>query len=265
MDGILKCAVLFLSGILKNLGIWDIFFDGGNSMRLKRKKFGVFACLGFLALAGYNSHSGVAIAAEKNHSAAVTAKMVQKGKEVFAENCVACHQADAIGQPGVAPSLSNPEFLSMASAKFLTTTIAKGREGTGMMAFEEMISRKDIQNVVAYIRSQATLPYRGEQIDAQSDAYGDERLGKMWFADICSTCHGVNGDGYESGGTGTAIGKAGFLDTVSDGFIRETIRHGRSNTRMRGLQGPSGLANLTDREIDDIITYMRTVPSKDEE
>ncbi|MBF0446260.1 MAG: c-type cytochrome [Magnetococcales bacterium] len=216
-------------------------------------------------MAGCNSHSGAAIAADKSPSVAMTAKKVQKGKAVFVENCVACHQADAIGQPGVAPSLSNPEFLSMASSEFLTKTIASGRAGTSMVAFGEILSKQDINNVVAYIRSQATLPFRGEQIDAQPDAHGDERLGKMWFADICSTCHGVNGNGYESGGTGTAIGKAGFLNTVSDGFIRETVRHGRSNTRMRGLQGPSGLANLTDREIDDIITYMRTVPSKDEE
>ena len=47
------------------------------------------------------------------------------------------------------------------------------------------------------------------------------------------------------------------FDKASDGFIRETIRHGRSNTRMRGFQGPAGLANLSDQEIDDIIIYLR--------
>jgi cytochrome c oxidase cbb3-type subunit 3 len=71
------------------------------------------------------------------------------------------------------------------------------------------------------------------------------------------TCHGVDGDGYDAGGTGTAIGLPGFLDKASDGFIRETIKHGRSNTRMLPFQGPEGLANLTDEEIDDIIVYLR--------
>ena len=44
---------------------------------------------------------------------------------------------------------------------------------------------------------------------------------------------------------------------VSDGFIRETIKVGRSNTRMLPFQGPEALADLSDREIDDIIVYLR--------
>ncbi|MCH8177484.1 MAG: cytochrome c, partial [Proteobacteria bacterium] len=83
--------------------------------------------------------------------------------------------------------------------------------------------------------------------------------GRQWFAYICSTCHGPNGDGYAAGGTGTAIGKAGTLNKVSDGFLRTTIKEGRSNTRMLGFSGPEALANLSDQEIDDIIVYLRTL------
>jgi cbb3-type cytochrome c oxidase subunit III len=237
-------------------------------MQRKRKQLVLFTCLGILALAGCSSNSGQAIASGSNNAYSVDAKskeMVKKGQKIFKNYCAMCHQEDAIGLPGTAPSLSNPEFLSMASNAFLKKTIRDGREGTSMMPFAGTLSNKHIASVVAYLRSQSTLEYVGEQVDSQPDAHGDERFGKQWFNDICSTCHGVNGDGYESGGTGTAIGKAGFLNTVSDGFIRETIRKGRSNTRMLGFQGPTGLANLTDKEIDDIITYLRTVPSKEEE
>jgi cytochrome c oxidase cbb3-type subunit 3 len=69
----------------------------------------------------------------------------------------------------------------------------------------------------------------------------------------------LNGDGYDAGGTGTAIGLPSFLDKASDGFIRETIAHGRSNTRMLPFKGPEALAALTDREIDDIIVYLRSL------
>lgn len=75
---------------------------------------------------------------------------------------------------------------------------------------------------------------------------------------ICSTCHGTSGNGYESEGAGTAIGLPGFLSKASDGFIRETIKKGRSNTRMLAFQGPDGLANLSDQEIDDVIVYLRS-------
>ena len=187
--------------------------------------------------------------------------MLKKGKELFVENCAVCHQQDAIGKPGVAPSLTNPELLSISSDKYFMSTIRDGREDTGMMPFAHL-GRKNVRAIVAYLRSHARIPNRAEEVDSQPDAHGDPRLGKQWYNYICSTCHGVQGDGYEAGGTGTAIGNPSFLNKVSDGFIRETIKKGRSNTRMLAFQGPAGLANLSDREIDDIIVYLRGLAKK---
>ena len=178
------------------------------------------------------------------------------GEALFNQNCVVCHQADAIGKPGFAPSLQNPELQSIASDKFFESTIRDGRTGTGMPPFGHL-GRSKIQSIVAYLRSINPVKGRAGEVDAQPDAHGDPRLGKEWFDNICSTCHGVDGNGYQAGGTGTAIGYPGFLNKVSDGFIRETIKNGRSNTRMRGFSGPDGLANLSDREVDDIIVYLR--------
>ncbi len=180
-----------------------------------------------------------------------------KGQALFDENCAVCHQEDAIGVPGVAPSLINPELLSIASDGFFEATIRDGREDTGMPPFAHL-GRSGVQAIVAYLRSHAKGPNRSEEVDVQPDARGDPRLGEQWYNYICSTCHGVDGDGYEAGGTGTAIGLPGFLEKASDGFIRETIKVGRSNTRMLAFSGPTGLANLSDQEIDDIIVYLRT-------
>lgn len=184
-----------------------------------------------------------------------------RGEELYNQNCVFCHQADAIGKPGVAPSLTNKEFLAIAPVDFLGDTIKDGRSGTGMPPFAHL-GDENIEAIVAFLRSHATLPDRILEVDRQPVSQGDPRLGKLWFDQVCSTCHGPNGDGYQAGGTGTAIGKKGFLDKVSDGFIRTTIKEGRSNTRMLPFQGPEGLANLNDSEIDDIIAYLRTEPSK---
>ncbi|HJN23171.1 MAG TPA: c-type cytochrome [Rhodospirillales bacterium] len=190
-----------------------------------------------------------------------TPMMLKQGEELFQVNCVICHQADAIGLPGVAPSLTNPELLSTSSDKYLMSTIRDGREDTSMMPFAHL-GRKNVRAIVAYLRSHAKGPNRAEEVDAQPDARGDPRLGKQWYDYVCSTCHGLNGDGYEAGGTGTAVGLPGFLNKVSDGFIRETIKKGRSNTRMLAFQGPEGLADLSDREIDDIIVYLRGLAKK---
>lgn len=183
---------------------------------------------------------------------------IETGRSVFDENCAPCHQPDAIGSPGVAPSLTNPELLATASDEFLLGTIWDGRVDTGMPPFEYLGNEK-IVAIVAYLRSHTERPNQSKEIDAQPAAHGDPRLGKLWFENICATCHGVKGDGYESGGTGTAIGKLGFLNKASDGFIRTTIKQGRSNTRMRGFNGANALANLSDQEIDDIIVYLRSL------
>lgn len=184
--------------------------------------------------------------------------VISKGKKLYSQNCIFCHQADAIGKPGVAPSLTNPELLAVASDKFMKGTIRDGRTGTGMPPFGHL-GRSGIDAIVAYLNSHSKAPDRSAKIDKQPDAHGDARLGKLWFDSICSTCHGTNGDGYLAGGTGTAIGNASFLSKASDGFLRETIKYGRSNTRMIGYSGPESMAALSDQEIDDVITYMRTL------
>jgi cytochrome c oxidase cbb3-type subunit 3 len=207
--------------------------------------------------------AGVAmwVALQPGSALAAEEAQIKQGKELFHQNCEVCHQPDGIGKAGFAPSLTNPELLATASNKFLMSTIRDGRKGTGMPSFAHL-GRKNIKAIVAFLRSHSKLPNRSVEIDAQPRAQGDPRLGAVWFRDICATCHGPKGDGYAAGGTGTAIGKPGFLGKASDGFIRVTVRHGRSNTRMRGFAGagPESLANLTDKEIDDIIVYLRTLP-----
>lgn len=199
--------------------------------------------------------SVTADAASKNKN------QIAQGKKLYNQNCIFCHQPDAIGKPGFAPSLTNKEFLSISSNKFIMSTIRDGRPGTGMPPFGHL-GRSQVTAIVVYLRSHSKLPYRGNKVNAQPSAKGDPRIGRLWFDQICSTCHGPKGNGYAAGGTGTAIGKAGFLSKVSDGYIRETIKVGRSNTRMLAFKGPASLADLTNREIDDIITYLRTVPSR---
>ena len=139
------------------------------------------------------------------HARSIPPALVKEGERIFKTNCQVCHQADAIGKPGVAPSLTNPELLSLASDKFLQGTIRDGREGTAMAPYAHL-GRSKVKAVVSYLRSHATRENISAKVDKQPDAHGDARLGKQWYENICSTCHGLAGDGYMAGGTGTAIG-----------------------------------------------------------
>ncbi|MDQ6950249.1 MAG: c-type cytochrome [Mariprofundales bacterium] len=181
------------------------------------------------------------------------------GKKIFGSNCLGCHQAAANGGAGIAPVLTNPELLRIASDRFLFTTIKHGRSAVGMPAWAWLGDDK-IRQVIHYLRTQSTLPSLAAKLNAQSAAKGDAKRGAMLFSSICATCHGVGGRGYEEGHTGAAIGDSDFLRVASDGFMRYVIKHGRSGTAMRGFSGAEAMAALSDREIDDVIVYLRTIP-----
>lgn len=218
-----------------------------------------------LCLSGCGGSSGVAYAApgSVNDTAGnvvtISAAEAQRGQIIFKENCEVCHQEGGTGKPGLAPSLTNKELLKAASDRFLMETIRDGRAPTAMPSFGSILKEDDMKAIVSYLRSFNQTPVVGDLLDADRAAMGDPRLGKRWFTQLCAGCHGHNGEGYEGAGSGTAIGKSGFLSKASDGFIRYIIMNGRSNTSMRGFFGPTGLANLTHEEIDDIIAYLRII------
>jgi len=209
-----------------------------------------------LALSATSGYAAEHPKAAKSTNAAPD--IVASGKAMFEENCAPCHQVDTKGKPGTAPSLTNKELLRFASDRFFAETIRDGRPDTPMPSFADVLQPAQIKAVIAYLRSYAKEPSRGEQIDAERPAKGDVLLGQERFQQICSSCHGSTGEGYEAGGSGTAIGRIGFLGKASDGFIRATIREGRSNTPMHGFTGAAGLANLSYEEIDGVIAYLRS-------
>lgn len=218
-----------------------------------------------LCLSSYGGSSRVAHAAQGGVNDAqgsvltISAAEAQRGQIVYKENCEVCHQEGGTGKPGLAPSLTNKELLKAASDRFLIETIRDGRAPTAMPSFGSILKDDDIKAIVSYLRSFNQAPVLGDVLDNDRTAMGDPRLGKRWYTQICAGCHGTNGEGYEGAGSGTAIGKSGFLSKASDGFIRYIIMNGRSNTSMRGFAGADGLANLTHQEIDDIIAYLRII------
>lgn len=92
---------------------------------------------------------------------------VDHGKTLFAEHCAACHGARGQGGHGtgvtfsrprdlpiIAPALNNSGFLAAAPDSMIKQTLMHGREGTPMVSFlEQGLSEKDIDDLVAYIRS----------------------------------------------------------------------------------------------------------------
>lgn len=89
-----------------------------------------------------------AVAAKENEQS--SEDQATAGKKLFAEHCAACHGAEAKG--GIGPDLTAKTFKFGRSAADITTTITGGRPG-GMPAFGNQLSKTQIADLVAFIRS----------------------------------------------------------------------------------------------------------------
>ncbi|MEM7706318.1 MAG: c-type cytochrome [Pseudomonadota bacterium] len=77
-----------------------------------------------------------------------------RGATIYAENCAECH--GETGQGVTAPSLGDQALLAHASDQFLRYAVVNGRDGTPMKSFSDVLSDEQIDNVVAYLRSQSS-------------------------------------------------------------------------------------------------------------
>jgi cytochrome c oxidase cbb3-type subunit 3 len=77
----------------------------------------------------------------------------QRGRELFAQNCVACHGPDAKGNTAMgAPNLSNKSWLYGSSEATISETITNGRNNQ-MPQFGEFLGEDKIHILSAYVMS----------------------------------------------------------------------------------------------------------------
>jgi len=81
-----------------------------------------------------------------------------RGKEKFAQICVACHGADAKGNPAVgAPNLTDKTWLHGGSEEQIIETVSKGRVDQ-MPAHKDLLSPAKIHLLAAYVYSLSSGP-----------------------------------------------------------------------------------------------------------
>jgi len=183
---------------------------------------------------------------------------VAKGAQMYSLNCSACHQSNGKGLPGVAPSIRNQDFLAIASDEFILNTVRKGRLGTAMAPRPDL-TKGTIRDIITYLRSEPVTNAITVKVNDSLKFVGNTKAGADKYSRYCSSCHGPNGEGYLAGVPGPGIGLPGFLDTVSDDYIFQTLKHGRIGTPMRSFIGARGIANLTRQDAYDIIAQLRVM------
>jgi mono/diheme cytochrome c family protein/rhodanese-related sulfurtransferase len=184
-------------------------------------------------------------------AAAPTPAQLERGRELYDKMCAVCHGPNGEGyRADQAPRIAHPAFLAAVSDAYLRKAIAHGRPGTTMSAWSVErggpLSGADVDAVVALVRSWGQGP--PTRLD-ERPLSGDPARGKDIYAEECARCHGDRG----VDGPNIHIGNPQFLSGVSNGFLRDVIKNGRSGTSMPGFEDSLG----KDR-IEDVVALLRT-------
>jgi len=178
--------------------------------------------------------------------------IVARGRATYLRYCALCHGQNAEGYAADhANAIGNPAFLAVADDAFLRAAITDGRPGTPMSAWgrahEGPLDDVLIDSLVAYLRSLATAPAVG--VSAVQVSGSVERGRALWSAE-CTRCHGERGEGSE---VATSVSHPNFHRTVSDGYLRHTIEHGRPGTPMPAF------GHLPSQSLDDLVAFVRSL------
>jgi cytochrome c oxidase cbb3-type subunit 3 len=132
---------------------WLLFFFGG-----------IIFLIGYIvsytpAISGWSFYKEfekeMASAAKSEPSVAVMEysgdkEAIKEGKEIYANTCAPCHNADATG--GIGPNLTAAALKYGSTKKDIYESIAKGRPN-GMPAFGPQIGSEKISKVAAFLES----------------------------------------------------------------------------------------------------------------
>lgn len=188
------------------------------------------------------------------------------GQELYEDNCSACHGDEGSGGMGLPLNLQS--FLVIADQDYLIKSMQYGRPVRGMPSFEDDLDPADMHAIAAFVKS---WQYQPSLELPKGPITGDVKNGQALFKGLCTGCHGIDGmGGPEAGGGhvigamsgigGPALADQGFLKSATDSYIKATLMYGRVGTPMGAyLKGRQGFVELLEQEIDDIITYIRSL------
>ncbi len=105
-------------------------------------------------------------------------------RRLFASNCSGCHGADAAGQAGMFPDLTDNIWHWGDSEDIILQTISKGRIAA-MPPWLAVVGKTGVEQVADYVIALRN----GEQIGSEHDA------GRAVYDTNCVACHGASGEG----------------------------------------------------------------------
>lgn len=88
-------------------------------------------------------------------------ELIARGEQVYANTCVACHQANGKGLPGTFPGLDAAPSV-VGPMKEQALIVLNGRPGTAMAPFRDQLNDVEIAAVISYTRNAWSNAGKGE-------------------------------------------------------------------------------------------------------
>ncbi|MBV6417451.1 MAG: Cbb3-type cytochrome c oxidase subunit CcoP [Steroidobacteraceae bacterium] len=162
------------------------------------------------------------------------------GERLFVDNCAACHERSARGNPLLgAPNLVDADWTWGGDDASIATSILDGRQGV-MPPLGEAIGAAKVADVANYVLSLSGAPH-----DAAKAAAGAPE-----FA-VCAACHGQQGEGNP------LLGAPKLADSIwTWGGGLEAIEK-RINEGTHGVM-PAWKSRLDENDVRVIIAWLRS-------
>jgi mono/diheme cytochrome c family protein len=179
------------------------------------------------------------------------------GAQLFAENCAACHGQFGEGGPNptrpgdiIAP-ISSAEFLKTRDDITLRNIISQGQPNFGMSPFGAAyggpLSDDEVDALVAFVRGwQANPPV---ELPPEVSPGQAALTGAQIYTDVCSRCHGPNGEG----GLGPALADANFQAQYDNQALFDEISQGHEATPMIAWG-----EILTPDQLEQLVRFIRS-------
>ncbi|MEJ5211375.1 MAG: cytochrome-c oxidase, cbb3-type subunit III [Burkholderiales bacterium] len=119
--------------------------------------------------------------------------VISAGKQLFGDNCAACHQSGGQGVVGLFPNLTDDDWLYGGTLDKIHETLTYGRRGY-MPAFGSVFTQEQIDQLANYV-----LSLSGEQVDAAKAEAGKALFHSMDA--MCFYCHGDDAKGRQEVGS----------------------------------------------------------------
>lgn len=186
---------------------------------------------------------------------AATVTAARTGEEVYGEVCAQCHGPQ--GKGGVGPALSDPKFQSANTDQQIFDTISKGHKSTSMIAWGDVLSADQIQQLVDFIRQLKQEPAT-TTVPAPTPTPGPVSYAKdvvPIFKDKCSVCHGSLG-GWNAKSYETVMQSGDNAPGIVPGNVAGSLlaQKLQGTQKSGGIMPPGG--KLPQKELQIILDWI---------